>query len=230
MNKLLHIFSKKSNKPVPEFWKEYLTFFTEKQDGKTPLEKIRFVAFDTETTGLNPQKDRILSFGAVSLSGNKMDLSNSLESYVVQDSTKKEAVLIHGILQNGKESKKSEEEAVIEFVRYAKNAVLVGHNVSFDIAIVNAALKRLNAGPLKNKSLDTAKTAIRVDQHSPSTIIKSSDYNLDTLCKRYKISMSNRHTAAGDAFITAVLLMKMLPKLKKRGVNNFKDLLKRTPF
>lgn len=230
MNKLLNIFSKKTNKPVPEFWKEYLAHFSEKQDGKTALEKIRFVSFDTETTGLNPQKDRILSFGAVSLTGNKMDLSNSLESYLIQESTKKEAVLIHGILQNGKESKKTEEEAVIEFVRYAKNAVLIGHNVSFDIAIVNAALKRLNAGPLKNKSLDTAKTAIRVDQHSPSTIIKPSDYNLDTLCKRYNISMSNRHTAAGDAFITAVLLMKMLPKLKKRGVNNLKDLIKRSPF
>ncbi len=227
MSGLRNFFLKKKQKSHPEFWKEYLRHFEHKKDPKTPIETIRFVAFDTETTGLNPKKDRILSFGAVSLIGNRIEINDSLESYVTQPSTKKDAVLIHGILQNGKEKKKSEEEAVIEFVKYAGDAVFVGHNVAFDIAIVNAALKRLHAGPLKNKSLDTAKTAIRVDDHSPSDMIKSSDYSLDNLCKRYNISMSNRHTAAGDAFITAILLMKLFPKLKKRGVSTLKDLLRR---
>jgi DNA polymerase-3 subunit epsilon len=227
MSSFLKLFSKKRQQSQPEFWQEYLRCFEQKQDPKTPIKDIRFVAFDTETTGLNPKKDRILSFGAVSLVDNRIDINDSLESYVAQASTKKEAVLIHGILQNGKEHKKTEEEAVIEFVNYARDAIFVGHNVAFDIAIVNAALKRLNAGPLKNRSVDTAKTAIRVDDHSPTDIIKSSDYSLDTLCKRYNISMSNRHTAAGDAFITAVLLMKLLPKLKKRGVTTLKDLLRR---
>lgn len=227
MNGLFKIFSKNKSTEPPVFWKDYLSYFSNKPDGRTPVNDLRFVAFDTETTGLNPKLDKILSFGAVSLIGNKIDLNNSLESYVRQGSTKKEAVLIHGILQNGKENKKSESEAVIEFMNYIKDAILIGHNVAFDIAIVNAALKRLGAGPLKNKHVDTAKTAIRVDQHSPSAIIKSADYTLDALCQRYNISMSNRHTAAGDAFITAVLFMKLLPKLKTRGVHTRKDLLKR---
>ena len=216
--------NKKTN--APEFWKEYLRFLDTEPARQQPIETIRFVVFDTETTGLNPKTDRILSVGAVSLVWNKIDLGHTLESYVRQESTKKEAVLIHGILQNGKQQKKTEEEAVIEFVQYIKDAVLVGHNVAFDIAIVNEALKKLNAGPLKNKLVDTAKLAIRVDARSSSEMIKSSDYTLDALCEKYNISMSNRHTAAGDAFITAVLLMILLPRLKKRGINNLRDLLK----
>jgi DNA polymerase-3 subunit epsilon len=214
-------------KGFPEFWQSYLQYFESKPHKRTPIEDLTFVIFDTETTGLNPKTDKILSFGAIRLSANKMSVSESLESYVQQTKNNKDAVLIHGILQNGKEDKKSEEEAVIEFVNYIKDAILVGHNVAFDIAIVNEALKRLKVGSLKNKSLDTAKTAIRVDAHSPNDMIKSSDYMLDALCKKYNISMSNRHTAAGDAFITGVLLMKLLVHLKKRGVKMRGELLRR---
>jgi len=216
-------------KGYPTFWLSYLQYFETKPNKKTPIEDLTFVIFDTETTGLNPKTDKILSFGAVLLEGKEMNLSKSLESYVLQEQNNKEAVLIHGILQNGKEDKKSEEKAVIEFIEYIKDAILVGHNVAlaFDIAIVNEALKRLNAGSLKNKSLDTAKTAIRVDAHSPNDMIKSSDYMLDALCEKYNIRKSHRHTAAGDAFITGVLLMKLLAKLRIRGVKLRGELLRR---
>jgi len=78
---------------------------------------------------------------------------------------------------------------------------------------------------LKNKYLDTAKLAIRVEHLHPTQLLKPSDYTLDALCNRYKIPMHDRHTAAGDALLTSLLSLKLLSKLKKRGVKTLGDLL-----
>jgi DNA polymerase III subunit epsilon len=59
----------------------------------------RFVVFDTETTGLNPQKDYIISIGAVALYQNKIEIADSLEIFLKNDSTgNQESVAIHQIL------------------------------------------------------------------------------------------------------------------------------------
>jgi DNA polymerase-3 subunit epsilon len=51
-------------------------------------------------------------------------------------------------------------------------------------------------------------------------------YSLDELCIRYGIEMDDRHTAAGDAFLTAQLFLKLLKLAEKKGIRNFKDLLR----
>ncbi|HKK78702.1 MAG TPA: hypothetical protein VJ933_03695, partial [Phaeodactylibacter sp.] len=76
---------------------------------------------------------------------------------------------------------------------------------------------------LKNKGVDTAVLARRLANHPQ--LAKRGAFGLDQLCQDYHIPMSDRHTAAGDAYITAILLMKMLRRLEKRGVRTLGDLL-----
>ena len=197
-------------KTYPTFWKSYIETFKEKQN--TSLENIRFVVFDTETTGLDTKKDRILSIGTITVISNTLKVADSLECYLKQDLFNAETVKIHGLLKEGTYKKVSEEEAVVQFLAHIKNAVLVAHHAAFDIAMINQALKRLNLPKLKNKVLDTGHL-----YKTTKLDTSKKHFSLDYLSERFKIPQHDRHTASGDAFITALLLVKLIGVLKKNN-------------
>jgi DNA polymerase-3 subunit epsilon len=195
---------KKIVKDHPKFWETYLTYFDENQSIKK-----RFVVFDCETTGLDYRSDRILSIGAVAIENNQIIVGDFMEVFLLQDVFKAESVPIHGILKEGKEEKIVEAEAIIRFLEFIKDATLVGHHVDFDIEMINQGLARLEVGKLKNQAMDTDVMYQKLkylpqEQHS----------SLDELCDIYKIRKSDRHTASGDAFITALLFLKLKKKLE----------------
>jgi len=186
------------SKDYPDFWEAYLKCF------KNQSKSGNFVVFDCETTGLNPKKDRILSIGAVSVKNKKIKINESLEIYVKQSYFNPKSASVHGITQENDFEKLTEEEAVKFFLRLIKNHTLVGHHVNFDVAMINQALKRMKLPRLKNKKLDTneyylKKRGIPLEQR----------YSLDELCDTFKIPKQDRHTASGDAFLTAQILLKL---------------------
>ncbi len=195
---------KKVSKDYPKFWENYLAYFEQEPDESKPK---RYVVFDCETTGLDFRKDVILSIGAVAVTGSAVIVNDSLELFLRQDVYNAETASIHGILKEGKEEKIVEAEAIIRFLEFIKDATLIGHHVNFDIEMINQALKRLEVGKLRNDSMDTDAMyqkfkGLQEDQHT----------SLDELCKILKVEKSDRHTASGDAFITALVFL----KLKKR--------------
>ena len=206
------------NKKYPDFWKEYSKNF--KQKPPKSVENTRFVVFDTETTGLDIVNDRILSIGAIAIFNNVIDVSDSFEIYLKQDQFKAETVEIHGILKEGKLTKLSEAQAMENFINYIGNAVLVAHHTAFDIEMINAALKRMDLPKLKNKTIDTGILYKKLEGK------KDSHFNLDVLCKEFNIPKHDRHTAAGDAFITALLFLKIIAKLKKERNLHYSDLFR----
>ena len=202
-----------SKNKYPDYWISYKGQF--KNQKKKDLNQIRFVVFDTETTGLDVRNDRILSIGAISLTGNIMDVADSLDLYVKQDKFNSETVEIHGLLKEGNILKINEEEAVIRFLEYIKNAVLIAHHASFDISMINYALKRLHLPKLKNKFLDTGILLKKTKFHH----LQKEHYSLDSICNILNINMHDRHTAAGDAYITGIIFFKIISALKKDNPN-----------
>jgi DNA polymerase III subunit epsilon len=194
---------KKIVKDHPKFWETYLETFDTKEASQ------RYVVFDCESTGLDYKKDRILSIGAIAVIDNKIEVNDYFEVFVIQDLFKPESVPIHGIMRNGNEEKIVEAESIIRFLEYIKNATLVGHHVDFDIELINEALDRLNLGTIKNQYMDTDAMYQKL-KHLPFEEHRS----LDELCDIYKIRKSDRHTASGDAFITALLFLKLKKKLE----------------
>uniref|UniRef100_UPI00404B7045 3'-5' exonuclease n=1 Tax=Flavobacterium sp. TaxID=239 RepID=UPI00404B7045 len=195
---------KKIVKEYPEFWENYLHYFEDNNS-----KEKRYVVFDSETTGLNPNKDKILSIGAVAIQNNQIVIDDFMEVFLVQDYFKADSVPIHGILKEGKEVKISETDAIIKFLEFIKNATLVGHHVAFDVEMINQALNRLDLGKLKNEVMDTD-----VMYQKLKYLPQEEHYSLDELCTIYKIRKSDRHTASGDAFITALLFLKLKKKLE----------------
>ncbi|MCB9284385.1 MAG: 3'-5' exonuclease [Lewinellaceae bacterium] len=212
----------------PSFWLEYLEQNRHPQGKNTPLEEVCFVVFDTETTGLNPRIDRILSIGAVRVKGEQIDLNRSFEHILQQTDIpiNREAIGIHGIMPGESRTGKEEVEALADFVSFIGNSILVGHHLHFDVSILNEALRRHKAGKLKNPAIDTRQLAVRLEKGLVPSDHKPGQYSLDALCQRYQITTSDRHTAAGDAYITAILLLKLLSRLKKRGVKTLGQLLR----
>jgi DNA polymerase-3 subunit epsilon len=205
------IFNRSSK--YPDYWMAYVKSF------KRPLEKdfnkLSFVVLDTETTGFDKTKDRILSIGALKIQGNRINVDDILDVYISQETFNKESVPIHGILRNGQQDCISEEAAMKTFLGYVENHIIVAHHAGFDIGMINSALKRLGLPKLKNTCLDTGvlykKTLLK------SYLVQPKEhYSLDDLAEKFSISKKDRHTALGDAYITALAFLKILVKIKEK--------------
>ncbi len=164
--------------------------------------------------------DRVLSIGAISVKGNVMDVSDSFELYLIQDKFNKETVEIHGIIKGGEIEKVTEEEAIVLFLKYLKDAVLVAHHAAFDVSMINNMLKRLELPKLKNKVLDTGVLFKKIKLHKEP----KQHYSLDALCEIFNVKMHDRHTASGDSYITAIIFLKILSSLKKTNKITLNDL------
>jgi DNA polymerase-3 subunit epsilon len=212
---------KKSKMEIPDFWQEYLDSF--KSTKNNNFEEMRFVVFDTETTGFNRILDRVLSIGAVSVIHNSVNVADSFEVYIKQQIFRPESVPIHGILKQGELEKISENEAMEQFLKYINNAVLIGHHVNFDIEMINQILQRNGLGVLQNITLDTG-TLYKKSKHR---IYKDQEknYSLDDLIEALNVPNIDRHTATGDALITALVYLKILSRIKQGKSITLKDLL-----
>lgn len=218
-----------------DFWQEYLDAFSRERarvgflqntlDAKS-LQDTRFVIFDTETTGLDYKKDRILSIGCVTVVNNQIIISDSLELFLEQDIYKPESATIHGILKEGNYIKVNEDKAIQQFIKFIGTSILVGHHIGFDIAVINQSLKRNKLGKLKNKVLDTEVLYKRL-LHSVNRQLQEKRYSLDELAEALKIPLHDRHTSAGDALITAVAFIKTVHKLNSDGQLKVKHLFRR---
>ncbi len=180
----------------------------------------RFVIFDTETTGLTIKEDRILSIGAISVTGNTMDVADSLELYIKQDRFNPKTAEIHGILKDGNIKKVDESEAIIQFLNHIKDSILVAHHATFDVAMVNENLKRMGLPKLKNKVLDTG----ILFKKTNLCLNRDKLYTLDELCDVFHLKKHDRHTASGDAYITAIVFMKIIASITEARKISIQDL------
>ncbi|MEL1242131.1 3'-5' exonuclease [Flavobacterium flavipallidum] len=183
-----------------------------------PVESARFVVLDTETTGFDYDKDRILCIGAIVLQNGTINVEDSFEHYIDQEHFDKTSVVIHGIIRRDVLNHKSEIEVLQLFLDYLGDSIIIAHHTRFDVTMINNALERNGLDKLKNKTLDTAvlykKTLIK------SNLLQYKDhYTLDDLADKFDISKKDRHTAIGDAYITAIAFLKILKKLKEKYPN-----------
>ncbi|TDE43234.1 3'-5' exonuclease [Flavobacterium rhamnosiphilum] len=190
---------KNINKEYPEFWKTYLSKFEKKS--------TRFVVLSTETSGLNPVKDVILSIGSFAVIDNSIVIGDSFEAVLLQYKFLHDNGLSNEFLVESKIKKLGEAEAIKLLIEYLGNSTLVGHHIDFDVEMINAALERLDCGRLKNEALD-------VDiMHRKLHDINDKQFSLDELCTVYNISKSDRNSSAEDAYKTSLLFLKLKSKL-----------------
>ena len=174
-----------------------------------------YCVLDCETTGLS-KNDSIITIGAV-ISTPRIIFTNTVldQRYPLPVSDKSSE--IHGEL--GHEDEVNFKEHLKELIAFLKNYIIVGHNISFDVGKINQLLHKYFGMKLKNKMLDTANLAIRLDPVKyERTVGGATNLSLDDLCMAHQIPIENRHTALGDAYLTAQLLQRLLYRLESKGI------------
>lgn len=215
---------------LPEFVCKYFDAMEGMPSKNEPLANLRLVVFDTETTGLDPSRDRIIEMGAIAIKNGEIYLEDSFELMI--SSSKKpgeKSISVHGLLPEEVRVKGHPEiEAIEKFLAYLGADVLVAHHTNFDVCMIEMAVRRLGIEKffLYNHKIDTAEMARKLEYpHKPPAYVDSSLFNLDALCERYGISTEDRHRAWGDALITAKLFLKLSHEFAERGKYRLRNIL-----
>jgi len=195
----------------------YVSAFENSWSGDTPASQIRFVALDTETTGLDPRRDRIITIGAVVVQGGEILLDEAFE-VLLKLAYNNSSVTVHGITRDEAAEGMEEREAVALFLDYLRDGVIVGHHIGHDITALNVACERHFQLTMGNRSLDTMDLTLHLnDDGAFAGMPMAAGFSLDALCDMFGVVPHDRHTAGGDAFITAQIFLRLLRAAKAVG-------------
>lgn len=200
----------------PVFERHRASFESTWQDD-APIDDVRFVVLDSETTGLNPRTDRIITIGAVAVRGAEIVLEDSFAA-LIKLTHNTEAVTVHGVTRDESRQGVEEPEAIAAFLDYLKDGVIVGHHIGHDIATLDAACERHWGFQLSNRSLDTMDLTLHLEKagaFAGRPPIRS--FTLDALCEMFGVIPHDRHTASGDAFITAQVFLRLVRRASRFG-------------
>ncbi len=164
--------------------------------------KATFVAFDTETTGLEPRNCRVVEIGAI-----RYDSRGIISRFgsLVNPGTPMppEVTKVNGITDKMLEGQPSAAEVLPDFIRFIGDAILVAHNAPFDVSFINEELSRAGLAPLRNKVVDTRMYAKAAYPGLPN-------YKLQDLAARFGIMAIDAHRAEDDARVCMELFLACL--------------------
>src|SRR3954454_8325627 len=208
---------------------QYLAAFDRTWTDDTPLEQVRFVVLDTETTGLDPRRDRVITIGAVAVQGGEILLEDSFE-VMLKLHYNRSSVTVHGITRDETLGGMDEPQAVALFLNYLKDGVIVGHHIGQDIEALGAGSERQFGFRLRNRSLDTMDLTLHLNDTGAFAVSRLAEgFSLDSLCETFGIKAHDRHTAGGDAFLTAKIFLRLLRIARAAGWATVDTLCRRYP-
>jgi DNA polymerase-3 subunit epsilon len=208
---------------LPESRPEFYDFNLFQQAGQSPeldnrlLSDLTFTVFDTETTGLDPAGgDEIISIGALRIVNGKL-LKEEQFSQMVDPKRHLpwESIKYHGIRPEMLMDQPTIEQVLPRFQHFAQETVLVGHNVAFDMRMLQVK-EAITGIQFINPVLDTMLLSSVVHP-------AQEDHSLGVTAQRLGVNIVGRHSAIGDAQATAEIFLKLIPLLAKNGIRTLFD-------
>ena len=183
------------------------------------ISKATFVVVDVETTGMSAIDDRITEIAMMKVhEGTLVDEFSTLVNPLltipayITSMTGIDNVMV----QNAPPAR----EVVPFIAEFLGDAIFVAHNAAFDWGFVSQTARRERGIELENQRLCTVKLSSRILPHLPSK-------SLGPVAEHLDITIPERHRASGDAYATALVLVKFLSYLqKKEGLRTTEELLK----
>ncbi|HUR35633.1 MAG TPA: 3'-5' exonuclease [Vicinamibacterales bacterium] len=199
------------------FLSRYRESFRSTWSDHTPIGDVRFVVLDSETTGLDPTTDRIITIGAVAVVAESIELGDAFQA-LIRISENTPAAAVHGVTRDESRHGVDEPQALEAFLGYLRDGVIVGHHIGHDVRAFNATLQRHWGLELSNRSLDTMDLTLQLERDGAfAGRPPIRGYTLDALCEMFGVVPHGRHTATGDAFITAQIFLRLLRLAGKCG-------------
>lgn len=193
---------------------------------KTPVEDIRLLATDLETTGLDPNRDQMLSIGFVPVNGLEIDLSGAGHFLVRPDGDVGDSATVHGITDDALAAALSPAEALDAFFTAAHGRVLLAHYAAIEVRFLGNACQRLLGFRPRFPVVDTMALQFKLlsqgfdDEPPPGSL------RLNAARSQYGLPRYAAHNALTDALACAELYLAQVAELQPLGVRTLKPLLK----
>lgn len=184
---------------------------------ETPLEDLTVMVLDCETTGLNVGLDRLLSLGAVRVQGTRLVRGETVDAlFDPGEPIPPASIAIHGITDAMAMNERPLGERWPEIEPMLRDCVIVGHNIGFDLTLLEIELRRAGIAWQRPPSLCTLQLVSVLD---PTL----TDLNLETVAQAYGIGVAGRHTALGDALVTAEVYLHLVALMQAQGDRTLAD-------
>ena len=158
---------------------------------------------DTETTGLDYTKEKMVEFAAVRLENGK--IKDQFQTLInPKQHIRKSSIAIHGITPEMVEDAPTEEEAMPKILEFMGDYPMVAHNAIFDYSFINEAAKRVTGQGISNERIDTQQMFKEIYPDLEA-------HGLNALTDKFKVELKDHHRAMGDTMGLALAY----PKLKK---------------
>ena len=176
--------------------------------------KVIEIVLDTETTGLDFTRERLVEFAAVRLENGK--IKDEFQTLInPEQHIRKSSIAIHGITQEMVADAPTEAEAMPKIMEFIGDYPIVAHNAIFDYSFLNEASKRVFGKEIENARIDSQQMFREVFPDLES-------HGLDALSKKFSVELINHHRAMADTMALAL----SYPKLKIAGFEiRFQNLL-----
>jgi len=174
------------------------------------MRNVSFAVVDFETTGLNPETDRIVQLAAVIING-EGDIVDSFDTIVKPESPveyQHGAEHIHGITAEQVSGGMPLRKALEQLWSISAGNVFTAHNAPFDLGFLHAESERVGIEGRIDTHIDTLALSRRT-----TTADSDRRHNLFALCEHYGIERGKVHDAKSDATATAQLLMHLIKEL-----------------
>ncbi len=185
----------------------------------TRCSEAEIVSLDLETTGLDPARHSILSYGLVQIDNMTIRLDSTRHEVIsiVEDIPEASAV-IHQITDDRSAAGSPLEAVLPDLLRMLAGKVMLVHYASIEQNFIDAACRRLYGAPFVIPTIDTLILAQRRFERRNHTI-QTGDLRLFNLRPRYNLPMYKAHNALSDAVATAELFLAMAAETAPRPEN-----------
>lgn len=160
----------------------------------------KVVVFDVESTGVDPTREEIIQIAGIRLAPDG-SIAEEFKRNLKPTKSVGQSVRVHGLTDawlatHGEDAK----QALLDFSAFARGAVLVGHNVTYDLSITSSHLSRLGLPQLSYRSwYDTLDIFRRFYPNLPN-------HKLEFLGEYCRVSHKSSHDAMDDILATAEIL------------------------
>ncbi len=187
------------------------------ESSATPLVGLDAVALDTETTGLDPARARIVEIGLVPLAGGALDEAAARRWLVRPDtSVPAAAAAIHGLDDAKLASAPSFAEIWPEVSAFIGERVVVGHDIGFDLAVLRGECVRAN---LEWTAPRTLCTRLLAEAAGPGL----AGYSLEQIAAWLEVQPGPRHAAVGDAVTAGRIFLALVHPLREQGIRTLAE-------
>lgn len=189
---------------------------------------LDYIVLDLETTGLDSEKDIMLSMGWLEMSQGRIDLNTAQHLYLNDDlNVKAETAVINHITPQMLAEGVSIKEAMTAFLKAAKGKILVAHGCMVEMNFINHYLS--GAYGIKEPPLIWLDT-LQIEKKLQNSVSRenSNDFTLSGTRARYKLPEYNGHNALADAISTAELLLVQQKRIAPRASATLGQLYRRS--